>query len=103
MTSTYKVTYYKPNLAGSRTMNVQAEYNFEAEDLVRGMVPGADVINCQEIRGGSSSSSFDGGSGCGSAMILGSLLLIGAVIAYWYIVIPVAIIIGIIWYYINNN
>ena len=48
----------------------------------------------------SSSSSMDIG---GSAAILGILLAIGVVIAYWYIVIPVAIIIGILWYYINNN
>ena len=50
----------------------------------------------------SSSSSMDFGD-WGSAAILGILLAIGVVIAYWYIVIPVAIIIGIIWYYINNN
>ena len=48
----------------------------------------------------SSSSSVDIG---GSAAILGILLAIGAIVAYWYIVIPVAIIIGILWYYINNN
>ena len=48
----------------------------------------------------SSSSSMDIG---GSAAILGILFAIGAIVAYWYIVIPVAIIIGIIWYYINNN
>ena len=48
----------------------------------------------------SSSSSMDIG---GSAAILGILFAIGVIVAYWYIVIPVAIIIGIIWYYINNN
>ena len=48
----------------------------------------------------SSSSSMDIG---GSAAILGILFAIGAIVAYWYIVIPVAIIIGILWYYINNN
>ena len=48
----------------------------------------------------SSSSSMDMG---GSAVILGILFAIGAIVAYWYIVIPVAIIIGILWYYINNN
>ena len=48
----------------------------------------------------SSSSSMDIG---GSAAILGILLAIGAIVAYWYIVIPVAIIIGFLWYYINNN
>ena len=48
----------------------------------------------------SSSSSMDIG---GSAAILGILLAIGTIVAYWYIVIPVAIIIGILWYYINNN
>ena len=83
-------------------MNVQAEYHSEAEDLVRGMVPGADIINSQEVKNGASSSSMDFGD-WGSAAILGALLAIGVVIAYWYIVIPVAIIIGIIWYYINNN
>ena len=83
-------------------MNVQAEYHSEAEDLVRGMVPGADVINCQEVknRGDSVTSAMDIG---GSAAILGALLAIGVVIAYWYIVLPVALIIGIIWYFINNN
>ena len=48
----------------------------------------------------SSSSSMDIG---GSAAILGILFAIGVIVAYWYIVIPVAIIIGILWYYINNN
>ena len=57
----------------------------------------------------SSSSSSSSGSNMslgdmgGSAVILGILFAIGAIVAYWYIVIPVAIIIGIIWYYINNN
>ena len=102
MTSTYKVTYYKPGVGGSRSMNVQAEYHSEAEDLVRGMVPGADIINSQEVRNGASSSSMDFGD-WGSAAILGALLAIGVVIAYWYIVLPVALIIGIIWYFINNN
>ena len=57
----------------------------------------------------SSSSSSSSGSNMslgdmgGSAAILGILFAIGAIVAYWYIVIPVAIIIGIIWYYINNN
>ena len=84
-------------------MNVQAEYHSEAEDLVRGMVPGADIINSQEVRNrDSSSSSMDFGD-WGSAAILGALLAIGVVIAYWYIVLPVALIIGIIWYFINNN
>ena len=83
-------------------MNVQAEYHSEAEDLVRGMVPGADIINSQEVRNRASSSSMDFGV-WGSAAILGALLAIGVVIAYWYIVLPVALIIGIIWYFINNN
>ena len=48
----------------------------------------------------SSSSSMDIG---GSAAILGILLAIGAIVADWYIVLPVAIIIGILWYYINNT
>ena len=83
-------------------MNVQAEYHSEAEDLVRGMIPGADIINSQEVRNRASSSSMDFGD-WGSAAILGALLAIGVVIAYWYIVLPVALIIGIIWYFINNN
>jgi hypothetical protein len=102
MTSTYKVTYYKPNVGGSRSMNVQAEYHSEAEDLVRGMVPGADIINSQEVKnaGDSATSAMDIG---GSAVILGALLAIGVIIAYWHIVLPVALIIGIFWYFINNN
>ena len=104
MTSTYKVTYYKPNLAGSRTMNVQAEYNSEAEDLVRGMVPGADVINCQEIRGGSSSSGgdMDFGDMGGMLGLFAVLFVLWLIIEYWMWILPITLIGAISWYLGNK-
>ena len=46
----------------------------------------------------SSSSSHSVGDSMGMVMLLGALLLIGVIITYWYIVIPVSLIIGILCY-----
>ena len=46
----------------------------------------------------SSSSSHIVGDSMGMVMLLGALLLIGVIVTYWYIVIPVSLIIGILCY-----
>ena len=46
----------------------------------------------------SSSSSHSVGDSMGTVMLLGALLLIGVIVTYWYIVIPVGLIIGILCY-----
>ena len=46
----------------------------------------------------SSSSSHSVGDSMGMVMLLGALLLIGVIVTYWYIVIPVSLIIGILCY-----
>jgi hypothetical protein len=46
----------------------------------------------------SSSSSHSVGDSMGMVMLLGALLLIGVIVTYWYIVIPVGLIIGILCY-----
>ena len=77
MSFTYKVTYYNPDFAGIRSMNVDAEYHSEAENLVRGMVPGADVVRVEQVSGGGSSSS--GGD------VIGLLLLGGVLFVLYYV------------------
>ena len=104
MTSTYKVTYYKPGVGGSRSMKVEAEYHSEAEDLVRGMVPGADIINSEEVRGGSSSSSsssssMDMGGTLGLCAVLFALWLI---VEFWMWILPITLIGAILWYWGNK-
>ena len=104
MTSTYKVSYYKPGVGGSRSMKVEAEYHSEAEDLVRGMVPGADIINSEEVRGGSSSSSsssssMDMGGTLGLCAVLFALWLI---VEFWMWILPITLIGAILWYWGNK-
>ncbi len=101
MTSTYKVTYYKPNLAGSRSMKVEAEYHSEAEDLVRGMVPGADVIRSEEVRGGSSSSGGDMNFGDMGGMLglFAVLFVLWLIIEYWMWILPITLIGAILYYF----
>jgi 1,4-dihydroxy-2-naphthoate octaprenyltransferase len=51
----------------------------------------------------SSSSSHSVGDSMGTVMLLGALLLIGVIVTYWYIVIPVGLIIGILCYFGNKD
>jgi len=57
------------------------------------------VVQVQEQTSSSSSSSFSsGGSSTGGALFIAGLLILGLIITYWYIFIPVAIVIGVLWY-----
>jgi hypothetical protein len=57
------------------------------------------VVQVQEQTSSSSSPSFSsGGSSTGGALLIAGLLILGLIITYWYIVIPVAIVIGILYY-----
>ena len=48
----------------------------------------------------SSSSVFSSGeSSAGGALLVGGLLLLGLIMTYWYIAIPVAIILGVLYYF----
>ena len=85
-------------------MKVEAEYHSEAEDLVRGMVPGADIINSEEVRGGSSSSSsssssMDMGGTLGLCAVLFALWLI---VEFWMWILPITLIGAILWYWGNK-
>jgi len=50
----------------------------------------------------SSSSSYSASDSMGMVLLLGALLLIGVIVTYWYIVLPVSLILGIL-YYIRNK
>jgi hypothetical protein len=57
------------------------------------------VVQVQEQTSSSSSPSFSsGGSSTGGALFIAGLLILGLIITYWYIFIPVAIVIGVLWY-----
>ena len=57
------------------------------------------VVQVQEQTSSSSSPSFSsGGSSTGGALFIAGLLILGLIITYWYIVIPVAIVIGVLRY-----
>jgi hypothetical protein len=62
------------------------------------------VFEVHEQTSSSSSPSFSsGGSSTGGALFIAGLLILGLIITYWYIVIPVAIVIGILYYLANRE
>ena len=62
------------------------------------------VVQVQEQTSSSSSPSFSsGGSSTSGALLIAGLLILGLIITYWYIVIPVAIVIGVLYYLANRE
>jgi len=62
------------------------------------------VFQVQEQTSSSSSPSFSsGGSSTSGALLIAGLLILGLIITYWYIVIPVAIVIGVLYYLANRE
>ena len=47
----------------------------------------------------SSSSLFSSGESSSGGWLIGGLVLIGAIVTYWYYAIPAAIVIGVLWYF----
>ena len=99
------------------TEEVYANDYQDAKQTAQARNPTVKIIGCNPIVGetsswdnddddddyssnqsSSSSSSHSVGDLMGMVMILGALLLIGVIITYWYIVIPVSLIIGILCY-----
>ena len=62
------------------------------------------VVQVQEQTSSSSSPSFSsGGSSTSGALLIAGLLILGLIITYWYIVIPVAIVISVLYYLANRE
>ncbi len=98
------------------TEEVYANDYQDAKKTAQARNPTVKIIGCNPIVGetsswdndddddyssnqsSSSSSSHSVGDSMGMVMLLGALLLIGVIITYWYIVIPVSLIIGILCY-----
>ena len=59
------------------------------------------VFQVQEQTSSSSSSSslFSSGESSSGGWLIGGLVLIGAIVTWWYIAIPVAIILGVLYYF----
>ena len=99
------------------TEEVYANDYQDAKQTAQARNPTVKIIGCNPIVGetsswdnddddddyssnqsSSSSSSHSVGDSMGMVMLLGALLLIGVIVTYWYIVIPVSLIIGILCY-----
>jgi len=98
------------------TEEVYANDYQDAKQTAQARNPTVKIIGCNPIVSGhsntnddddddtnssqssSSSSSHSVGDSMGMVMLLGALLLIGVIVTYWYIVIPVGLIIGILCY-----
>lgn len=99
------------------TEEVYANDYQDAKQTAQARNPTVKIIGCNPIVGetsswnnndddddtnssqsSSSSSSHSVGDSMGMVMLLGALLLIGVIVTYWYIVIPVGLIIGILCY-----
>ena len=104
------------------TKEVYANDYQDAKQTAQARNPTVKIIGCNPIVGetsswnnddddddtnssqsSSSSSSHSVGDSMGMVMLLGALLLIGVIVTYWYIVIPVGLIIGILCYFGNKD
>ena len=88
--------------SGYQDIEVSANTINGAKEQLQRIYGAEQIINLREVRNSSSSGSgIELGSG-GWAMI-GILLAIGAVVAYWYIILPLAALCAAGWWFLNKQ
>lgn len=89
--------------SGYQDIEVSANTINGAKEQLQNIYGAEQIINLREIR----NSGGGGGGGIelgrGGWTIIGVLLGIGAIVAYWYIILPIAILGGLGWWFLNKE
>ena len=89
--------------SGYQDIEVSANTINGAHEQLKNIYGAEQIINLREIRnsGGGGGGGIELGSG--GWKIIGVLLAIGAIVAYWYIILPIAILVGLGWWFLNKQ
>lgn len=89
--------------SGYQDIEVSANTINGAHEQLKNIYGAEQIINLREIRnsGGGGGGGIELGSG--GWKIIGVLLAIGAIVTYWYIIIPIAILGGLGWWFLNKE
>jgi hypothetical protein len=96
--ATYRAKCWLGSASGYQELEVQANTSYGAKEQFERIYGAEQIINLREVRSGGNSSSDSGD--VGGYLIIGAILF-GAwlVIEYWWIVVPAAVILGLLaWY-----
>jgi hypothetical protein len=89
--------------SGYQDIEVSANTINGAKEQLQNIYGAEQIINLREIR----DSGGGGGGGIelgrGGWTIIGVLLGIGAIVAYWYIILPIAILVGLGWWFLSKE
>jgi hypothetical protein len=89
--------------SGYQDIEVSANTINGAKEQLQNIYGAEQIINLREIR----NSGGGGGGGIelgrGGWTIIGVLLGFGAIVAYWYIILPIAILVGLGWWFLSKE
>jgi hypothetical protein len=96
--ATYRAKCWLGSSSGYQELEVQSNTFYGAKEQFERIYGAEQIINLREVRSGSSSSSSSGD--VGGYLVLGAILFgIWLLVEYWWIVIPISVIIGLlVWY-----
>lgn len=86
--------------SGYQDIEVSANTINGAKEQLQNIYGAEQIINLREVRGSGGGGGGGIELGSGGWTIIGVLLGIGAIVAYWYIIIPVAILVGLGWWFL---
>jgi hypothetical protein len=95
--ATWKAECWLGSSAGRQTLEVQANTLNGAKQQLERVYGAEQISNLREVKRGSESSSSSSDSS-GAIWLIGAVFILGFVVTYWYIAIPIAVIIGILAY-----
>ena len=95
--ATWKAECWLGSSAGRQTLEVQANTLNGAKQQLERVYGAEQISNLREVKRGSGSSSSSSDSS-GAIWLIGAVFILGFVVTYWYIAIPIAVIIGILAY-----
>ena len=96
--ATYRAKCWLGSASGYQELEVQSSTPYGAKEQFERIYGAEQIINLREVRSSSNSSSDSGD--VGGYLIIGAILFgIWLIIEYWWIVVPAAVILGLLaWY-----
>ena len=95
--ATWRAECWLGSSAGRQTLEVQANTLNGAKQQLERVYGAEQITNLREVKGGLGSASSSSDSS-GMIWLIGAIFFLGFVVTYWYIAIPIAVIIGILAY-----
>lgn len=95
--ATWRAECWLGSSAGRQTLEVQANTIHGAKEQLERVYGAEQISNLREVRSGSGSS-LSSGDSSGAIWLIAAIFILGFIVTYWYIAIPIAVVIGILAY-----